>query len=859
MSAVTVEATKENPPQAGEPEGFQTTYISQGSDGAKLSNCEAIGQVARFTALSSDKPMGKRVWLEDGQLRKKVLDPVGDFLNYPVEVRSIHELQQAFMSASEKTVFVWGMHATAKANTWVRRNKVDFIPPQGGGVMFLDNDTDQGGDQFFDLYVKACPDMAVASYVCSPSSGAYIYSQDGEMLAGAKGQHYAVPVLDASDIERAINSLHERCVLAGLGVPVIRKNGFIKINSPVDTQMDSLQQCLFNGVHADKGVEQRKKPHIKAHEGQVFHFDTRLIKDLSIAERATLQAIEAKLRQTVQAEADAVREQWLAERAPSVSVANGVSLGAARAKLEKSVQASGGRGANIDLWAGMKIQFDKLGLVDVADVLTDPDKYHGQTCDDPMEPDYKPGTQVAVCYCMTKDGRPHQHPGIHSFAHGARNVYHLKRDLSHIDIDAAIHMAQGERSADGWVKAIEAYGGAVVAAGVSEVRAQLPRMVFRAGEFMSEMTPKFWILQRVLAKGWLYALAASPGAGKTAVALLLTLCAAMGREFMGRKVTRSKVLYLCGENPQDVRSRFDALLRKHEMTLADVEGQVFFTQSPFNIDDRQDLDAFIADAQQHGPFDLCLIDTQKAHSGAEDENDTSGQHELAQAMRRLGDGIGDPCILTLSHPTKNAGKDSLLPRGGSSFTGSIDGVICLWREGRGSPSEMFSHKDKFRGKAFEGEFFKMDEVEHPTLLDNFGDADVTVVASELTGQAVISGILKAVDNGSTAIVLDKIREACLRGELLSKTQWAEEIPGNNAANLKTLNGLITAGLLAGVPCPGELVGKRQKVKVLVPQSVNLNDAFRAAAQYYLAVPAIKEEDKVELQRIVQNLGEEGVK
>jgi phage/plasmid primase-like uncharacterized protein len=404
----------------------------------------------------------------------------------------------------------------------------------------------------------------------------------------------------------------------------------------------------------------------------------------------------------------------------------------------------------------------------------------------------------------------------------------------------------------------EANGGAVVASGASEVQAPVARKVFRAGEFMSEMTPKFWILQRVLAKGWLYALAASPGAGKTAVALLLTLRAAMGREFMGRKVTKSKVLYLCGENPQDVRGRFDALLRKHEMTLADVDGQVFFTQSPFNIDDRQDLDAFIADAQQHGPFDLCIIDTQKAHSGAEDENDTSGQHELAQAMRRLGAGIGDPCILTLSHPTKNAGKDNLLPRGGSSFTGSIDGVLCLWREGRGAPSEMFSHRDKFRGKAFEGEFFKMDEVEHPTLLDNFGDADVTVVASELTGQADISGILKAVDNGNTAIVMDKIREACLRGELLSKTAWATEL-GKKSDYLHVLNGLVTSGQLVGVPCQGALVGKRQGLDVLVPQSVSVDVAFLAAAERQLAAPGIEDEKKEELQRIVQSITERGQK
>lgn len=384
------------------------------------------------------------------------------------------------------------------------------------------------------------------------------------------------------------------------------------------------------------------------------------------------------------------------------------------------------------------------------------------------------------------------------------------------------------------------------------------RQVFGVGEFMSEMKPKFWILQKVLAKGWLYALAASPGAGKTAVALLLTLRAAMGQQFMGRKVSRSKVLYLCGENPQDVRGRFDALLRRHNMTLADVDGRVFFTKTPFNIDDKQDLDAFIADARRHGPFDLCIIDTQKAHSGAEDEDNNSESHELAQAMRRLGAGIGDPCILTLSHPTKTPTRETLLPRGGSSFTGSIDGVICLWREGRGAPSEMFSHKDKFRGKAFEGELFRLDEDEHPTLLDNFGDPDVTVVASEMTGHADISAIERTVADSGNAIVLDKIREACLRGELRSKSEWASEL-GKKSDYLRVLNGLVTSGQLVGVPCPGVLVGKRQELDVLVPQSVGVSDAFMAAAERRLAVPAIDEEVKKKIQGIVQSLDGEAEK
>jgi hypothetical protein len=854
-------AANKKSPQAGELEGLQHNTL-QGRSADNFNVREDAEQVARFTALCATRPVAKRYELNDGKLQSKPVHSETYFRNVPVEVACIEDLAVAFSEADAKVIFAGGM-SDAAAGAEIRRKKEEMPFRKQPGVMFLDNDVQAGGDQFAKLYAAACPAMASASYVHSPSSSAWILREsDGEVLRGAGGQHYAVPVLDAMDIPRALEALHHRCVLAGLGSIKVSERGVPLERSPVDLAMKTGSQPLFTRVDLGQGLVQAKDAQITAHAGEVFLFDTSLIKSLSAYELTQYRSVIATLKAAKAVESEAVGAQWVAERVQDVAKAQRMDKVAATEYLQKLQKVVIRDKAHTDLVAGIKLVFES-GDVDVAEVLANPVKYHDKPCADPLEPSYRGGVGTAKFYAFDASGKPHATPLVSSMAHGVTTIFHLKKDLSHIEVNiTAAKAAQYARSAEAGVQvpveAIEPHGGAVAAAGASEVRAPVARKVFRAGEFMSEMTPKFWILQRVLAKGWLYALAASPGAGKTAVALLLTLRAAMGREFMGRKVTKSKVLYLCGENPQDVRGRFDALLRKHEMTLADVDGQVFFTQSPFNIDDRQDLDAFIADAQQHGPFDLCIIDTQKAHSGAEDENDTSGQHELAQAMRRLGAGIGDPCILTLSHPTKNAGKDNLLPRGGSSFTGSIDGVLCLWREGRGAPSEMFSHRDKFRGKAFEGEFFKMDEVEHPTLLDNFGDADVTVVASELTGQADISGILKAVDNGNTAIVMDKIREACLRGELLSKTAWATEL-GKKSDYLHVLNGLVTSGQLVGVPCQGALVGKRQGLDVLVPQSVSVDVAFLAAAERQLAAPGIEDEKKEELQRIVQSITERGPK
>ena len=247
-------------------------------------------------------------------------------------------------------------------------------------------------------------------------------------------------------------------------------------------------------------------------------------------------------------------------------------------------------------------------------------------------------------------------------------------------------------------------------------------------EFMG-MTPEFnYIWRGILMKGWLYALVASPGSGKTAVALYLSVMAALGRSVAGRETHPSRVLYLCGENPQDVRMRMEMMLLHYGIDLWELHDSIYFTRRPFAIDEVTQLAQFIEDVEAHGPFDLCIIDTGPAHSQADDENDNREMHKLAMAMRELMAPIGTPCTIALMHPGKTPTKDQLLPRGGSSFTGSIDGVLCLWRDSKDKPSEMFAHQQKYRHEHFNPLFFDLRRLEHPTIKDNFGYPVCSVVA-----------------------------------------------------------------------------------------------------------------------------------
>ena len=253
------------------------------------------------------------------------------------------------------------------------------------------------------------------------------------------------------------------------------------------------------------------------------------------------------------------------------------------------------------------------------------------------------------------------------------------------------------------------------------------------GTFVNTLDAPYYVWNEVLQKGCLYALTAAWGHGKTAMMLTVALHVAAGVPLAGRKVARGKVLYLCGENPADVKLRVAAAGEALGLDTADLEGQIWFTKAPFAIDDKNALRRFLRGVQAQCPegFDLAIIDTGPAHSEADEENDNRAMHGLAMAMRDFMAPLGMPATVALMHPAKAATRDQLQPRGGGAFSGSIDGELCCWNEvsksGQHEYLELF-HRTKFRGPGFSPIYFKLRQTEVEGMVSNFGEPVRTVVA-----------------------------------------------------------------------------------------------------------------------------------
>lgn len=125
---------------------------------------------------------------------------------------------------------------------------------------------------------------------------------------------------------------------------------------------------------------------------------------------------------------------------------------------------------------------------------------------------------------------------------------------------------------------------------------------------------------------------------------------------------------------------------------------------------------------------LVVVDTAAAYNEGDDENSNTQAAAHARRLRALTELPGGPCVLILCHPTKRAGDDDLIPRGGGAFLAEVDGNIALQKR---DSVIVASSLGKFRGRDFVPLSFELKTVRHPVLQDARGRPIPTVVARHL--------------------------------------------------------------------------------------------------------------------------------
>jgi hypothetical protein len=293
--------------------------------------------------------------------------------------------------------------------------------------------------------------------------------------------------------------------------------------------------------------------------------------------------------------------------------------------------------------------------------------------------------------------------------------------------------------------------------------APLPDLLTSSADFIAGFVPPEYLIDGIVQRRYFYSMTAQTGVGKTSIAMRWMAHVVTGRPIGDSEVQQGNVLYLAGENPDDVRYRWLVLAR--DMGINPDTDKITWIVGPKDIG--KEAVRFQAEAATKGlQFAFVVVDTAAAYNVAgDDENNNNQAGSYARQLRSLTNLPGGPCVVVLCHPTKRAADDDLMPRGGSAFLAEVDGNMAVMRKDSLLAVVPFG---KFRGDMSWSQRYEIEIVkDHPTLKDARGRQMRSVLARpvgdgiaavmEKRTDADMEIVLAAVDRTPSATPTDLAR------------------------------------------------------------------------------------------------------
>jgi hypothetical protein len=257
-----------------------------------------------------------------------------------------------------------------------------------------------------------------------------------------------------------------------------------------------------------------------------------------------------------------------------------------------------------------------------------------------------------------------------------------------------------------------------------------------SGEFVANFVPPDYLIDNLIQRRFCYSMTAPTGHGKTAAALHMAACVALGEGFGGFPVDRGRVVYFAGENPDDVRMRWIATSDDMQFHADAVD--VHFLEGALDLS--QIHDRIATEVERIGGASLIVVDTAAAYFRGEDENSNTELGNFARECRRLTRLAGGPCVVVLCHPVKTPDRNNLVPRGGGAFLAEVDGNLTCWRD---DTIIQLHHAGKLRGPGFDPLSLELRTVNNERLKDVRGRIVPTIIAKAITPDTARSREMQA--------------------------------------------------------------------------------------------------------------------
>lgn len=221
--------------------------------------------------------------------------------------------------------------------------------------------------------------------------------------------------------------------------------------------------------------------------------------------------------------------------------------------------------------------------------------------------------------------------------------------------------------------------------------------IVSGSDFVASYSPPDWLIDGIVQRGRLYACTSLTGHGKTAVWLYNACMIQAGRNVAHLEAEAGNVLYLAGENPEDLKTRMLGMMQSFNLTPKQLP-YVLPGTFPLTEEGAEQLGRDIK--RLRVPLVAIIGDTASSFFPGDDENNNVQAGQYARNARTLTACPGNPAVVLLAHPVKNASREHLLPRGGGAFLNELDGNLSLWSPQIGEATTLHWH-GKIRGPDFD--------------------------------------------------------------------------------------------------------------------------------------------------------------
>jgi hypothetical protein len=274
---------------------------------------------------------------------------------------------------------------------------------------------------------------------------------------------------------------------------------------------------------------------------------------------------------------------------------------------------------------------------------------------------------------------------------------------------------------------------------------------------------------------------------KTPFALLLAVCVAAGRPFLGCAVEQRRVAYLDHEGGLLTRERAMRICRGLGVDVDALPLHLFTPTAQFSIDYLEELERFV---REHDVGMLALDTYASAFPAGDGGFNESAFRCWADALGRLSAATG--ClIVVLIHETKTArGQEGVRGISGhGSLAGAVQAAISLERADEAKPNEITVRCARATRRGFEPFVVRWTDGDGDALIATRVGANASATAK---GQSI------AVRNRATAANVREAGEAIMRSApavMTSRKELTERGGCGRNAGLLAIMRLVKAGLL----------------------------------------------------------------